>query len=74
MVGDFVPEDDPHWICFLNLLRILCIATAVEITTDAIAVLQMLTEDYLYQFNVLYPGSITYKMHYLLHLPRQVER
>lgn len=73
MVGDCVPEDDSHWICYINILRILCIATAFEITQDAVAVLQMLIEDYLRQFNALYPGTITPKMHYLLHLPRQIQ-
>ena len=74
MVGSYVPEDDAHWICFLNSLRILCIATAFEITEDAIAVLSMLIEDYLHQFNELYPNSVTPKMHYLLHLPCQIEQ
>lgn len=43
MVGDCVPDDDHHWICFVNLLRILCVGTAVEITPEAIDILQMLT-------------------------------
>jgi len=33
----------------------------------------MLIEDYLYQFNILYPNSITPKLHYMLHLPRQIQ-
>lgn len=36
MVGDRVPQDDPHWLCFLDLLRILCMATSVEVTETAI--------------------------------------
>lgn len=72
MVGDCVPMDDPHWICFVNLLRIMCIVTAVEITQDAVAVLHMLIEDYLCQFDALYPDSITPKLHYLLHLLLQI--
>ena len=74
MVGNCVPEADGHWLCFINLLKILCIATAVEITPDAVALLQMLIEDYLHQFNGLYPDSITPKMHYLLHLPSQIQQ
>lgn len=73
MVGDRVPDDDAHWICFINLLQILCIATAFEITPDAVAVIGMLIEDYLSQFVALYPGSITPKIHYLLHLVRQIQ-
>lgn len=73
MVGDHVPKDDVHWICFIDLLRILCLTTAVEITDDCIDVLTLLIENYLYQFNALYPNSITPKMHYLLHLPNQIK-
>ena len=73
MVGEHVPTDDTHWICYLNLLRILCITTAVEITPDATLVLQQLIEDYLYQFNSLYPLSMTYKMHFFLHFPKQIQ-
>lgn len=61
MIGDYVPDNDEHWICFVNLLRILCISTAVEVTPDAIDVLQMLVEDYLHQFCALYPDSVTKK-------------
>lgn len=61
-MGDHVPkEDDVHWICFIDLLRILCLTTAVEITDDCIDVLTLLIENYLYQFNALYPNSITPK-------------
>ena len=56
MVGDRVPEDDTHWMCFMNILRILCVVTAFEITPDAVDVLQMIIEDYLHQFN----GCTTY--------------
>ena len=74
MVGDRVPEDDAHWMCFINILRILCVVTAFEITPDAVDVLQTLIEDYLLQFNAIYPHSITPKMHYLLHLPSQIHQ
>lgn len=73
MVGQYVPEDDQHWICYLNLLRIMTLATALELTEDSVSVLALLIEDYLFQFNILYPDSITPKMHYLLHLPSQVQ-
>lgn len=71
MVGDFVPDDDPHWLCFVDLLRILCIVTAAE---DAIGLLSFLTESYLFQYNTLYPDSVTYKLHILLHLSDQIRR
>ena len=74
MIGQYIPEDDKHWRCFLDLLRIMAISTAVEVTLDSVSVLAMLIEDYLLHFNALYPDCITPKMHYLLHLPSQIER
>ena len=74
MVGQYVPEEDDHWQCYINILRILTLATAVEVTDDTIATLAQLVEDYLHQMNLLYPNSITPKMHYLLHLPDQMKR
>ncbi len=74
MVGQYVPEGDEHWECFLTLLRITTIATSVEVTPDDIAILSFLIEDYLVRFNSLYPGCITPKLHYLHHLPQQIER
>ena len=74
MVGEYIPEGDVHWACYLNVLRIVTIATAHEVTEGAVAILSLVIEDYLSQFNSLYPDSITPKMHYLLHLPDQIER
>lgn len=69
MVGKYVPVDDAHWRCYVQL-RILCIATAVEVTVDTVSVL---IQEYLAMFNHLYPHTITPKLHYLLHLPRQMQ-
>jgi hypothetical protein len=74
MVGQHVPDGDQHWMCFLNVLRIVTVATAIEVTQDSIAILALLIEDYLLQFNSLYHNCITPKMHYLLHLPDQISR
>ena len=74
LLGEHVPVNDEHWVCFLNLLRILTVATAFEVTEDDIAILAMLIEDNLKQFTFLYPDSITPKIHYLLHLPQQILR
>lgn len=74
MVGQNVPEDDEQWACFLNLLRIVTIATAVEVTLDDVAMLSFLIEEYVLQFNSLYHDCVTPKIHYLLHLAEQIRR
>ncbi len=56
MVGEFVPNDDPHWICYLGLLSVIVLCTAFEFTSDSIETLQLSIEDYLLR---LYPNSIT---------------
>lgn len=73
IVGRYVPDDDAHWRCYMQLLRILTISTAIEVTEDTISILSFLIRDYLVAFNSLHPGSITPKLHYLLHLPRQMQ-
>ena len=74
MVGQYVPDDDPHWMCFMELLSILVLSIAVEVSGDSIADLRMVVESYLFHYNELYPNTITPKMHYLLHLPEQMGR
>lgn len=74
MVGQYVPDDDPHWMCFMELLSILVLSTAVEVSGDSIADLRMVVESYLFHYNELYSNTMTPKMHYLLHLPEQMGR
>ena len=64
MVGKYVPSDDAQWKGYIQLLRILTISTAIEVTEDTISILSLLVRDYLVTFNSLYPGSITPKLHY----------
>ena len=74
MVGSYVPDGDSHWECYMQLLSIMVLVTAVEVTLDSVSELTMLVQDYLHAFNSLYPNKITPKMHYLLHLPDQMRK
>lgn len=74
MVGKYIPNDDPDWVCYLELLMILVLSTAVEVTQETISDLKLIVESYLFHYNKLYPSSMTPKMHYLLHLPEQIRR
>ena len=73
ILGKYVCDDDAHWKCYVKLLRVLTISTATEVTENTVATLSFLIQDYLATFNSLYPDSITPKLHYLLHLPRQMQ-
>lgn len=72
ILGKYVPDSDAHWKCYVQLLRILTILTATEVTQD-VHTLSLLIQDYLTTFNSLNPDSITPKLHYLLHLPCQMQ-
>ena len=74
MVGMQVPDGDPHWLCFMELLMIAVMSTAVEVTEDTAYSLIVIIESYLFHFNQLHPDSMTPKTHYLLHLPEQMRQ
>ena len=73
MIGEYVPDDDNHWKCYVCLLRVLTVVTAVEVSRDTVSLLTLLVKDYLTYFNLLYPNIMTPKMHFLLHLPHQLK-
>ena len=71
MIGDKVPEDEPHWECFLLLVQIVKCCTARVISTASAAFLEVLVDQHHQEFKKCYPSlSITPKMHYMVHLPR----
>ena len=73
MVGQCVPERDEHWKCYIQLLRIVTLATSNKVTEATIHMMTLLIETYLTQYANLYPGCIVPKLHYLIHLPQQIK-
>ena len=70
MIGLKVPEDDDHWLNFLDLLKIVDMLLAPE---DDVSHLATLISDHHLEFRRLYPhASVTPKMHYLVHMPRLI--
>ena len=73
IIGDKVPEDDGHWQLFLILIRICSIAIAPSCTFDLAAYLEVLIEEYLSSFRLLYPSvTLIPKQHYMIHYPSQM--
>lgn len=71
LVGDLVPEDDPHWLNFLLLLSIIDIVMAPKTTKALAAYLKELTLQHHTAFKELYlERPITPKMHYIIHIPQ----
>ena len=66
LVGDLVPEDDPHWLNFFLLLSIIDIIMAPKATKALAAYLRELILQHHTAFKELYPERpITPKMHYI---------
>ena len=72
MVGKHIPQNDQHWLCFVELLMVMVLSTSVEATQDTASELSYAVESYLHHFSKLYPNRMTPKMHYLLHFPEQM--
>ena len=75
IIGEKIPLSDENWHSILVLLKICQIALAPVVTHDTVPYLRVLTEEKLYLLTKLYPeSSLKPKMHYLIHLPSQMER
>ena len=73
MIGEYLPEDDIHWECFLVLWDICAMVCAHEVTSQNSVKLGWIVKTYLESFTQLYGREkITPKMHHLVHLPEQI--
>ncbi len=71
IMGDLVPEDDPHWENYLTLLEIINIVFAPVVSLGLAHYLQHLVGEHHETFIELYPHkSLPPKFHYLIHMPR----
>lgn len=75
IIGDLVPEERPHWKCFLLLLQTVKQCTA-RITSEASAAyIAALVDQHHHNFKACYPGVMfTPKMHYMVHISQQLLR
>ena len=75
IIGDKVPVDDPNWECFLLLVDILQLCTSRVSSSAHAGILEALIHDHHELFIRCYPNSsVTPKMHYMVHFPRQIIR
>jgi len=75
LVGDLIPEDEPHWECFLLLIEITKNVTA-RLTSPAVAAyVSALVHQHHSEFKKCYPSvALTPKFHYMVHFPSQMTR
>ena len=75
LIGQFIPEGDESWTCFLTLLSITSILTAIQFSPEDCALIATLIEEYHERFIKVYPDVLlTPKFYYLIHLPDQILR
>ena len=75
LIADKIPESDDKWYSILLLIKICPVALSPVVTPDTVPYLKVLIEEKLYLLHSLYPEStLKPKMHYLIHLPSQIER
>lgn len=74
LIGDVVPESDPHWENFLCLLKIEEIVFSPTSSIQLAAFLAVLIEQYLDDFGALHNRCYIPKHHNMVHYPRQIVR
>lgn len=75
MIGHIIPEDNAHWLHFLEVLDILDLIFSPFVRPETPGYLEVLLEQNLQAFHNLYPdNSILPKMHFLVHMPTFLAR
>lgn len=74
MIGHFIPQDDEHWIHYTQLLEIVDLIFAPTVNPETPGYLEVLIEENLEQFVILYREPVLPKMHFLIHVPRLLAR
>lgn len=67
MVGDLVPHDDEVWKFLLNLIKIIEILLAFEISYDLAERLQSLIQQHHIEYTRLFGDTLKPKHHFMLH-------
>ena len=70
-----MPEEEPHWGCFLLLLQIVKHCTSRVTSAAASVIVASLVDRHHQNFKKCYPSiMLTPKMHYMVHFPQQLLR
>lgn len=70
MIGQLIPENEPHWDSFLLHLTIIDYVFAPVTSADIADYLRQLIHEHHTAFRELYPdASFIPKLHYIIHIP-----
>ena len=74
LIGEKIPENDDHWLCFILLRKILDIVLCPTVSKDLCSSLKILINLHHNLFVHLYGASaLIPRMHFLVHYPDQIE-
>ena len=73
LVGHFIPEGDQNWELYLTCQEIVDIILAPTVKKSSLLHPALTINGFLQDLKELYPGSITPKVHFLVHYPRLIE-
>ena len=74
MIGQWIPEQNEHWLSYLLLLNIVDILLAPSIAVEDTALLSAMVQDHHNDFVTIYPGvSVIPKMHFMIHMARLIQ-
>lgn len=73
VIGHKIERGNAYWINFLRLIQIVILCTSSNSTRETASLLRILIATFLRENRGLYPReSFIPKMHYMLHLPKQL--
>ena len=68
-----MPEDDSNWLNYCQMLNIVDLLMAPEITEDEVGELTVLIQEHHTEFVQLYSSdSVIPKHHFMIHMPRLI--
>ena len=70
VIGDLVPEGDPHWENYLLMMRIADILVSPRIYEDHFGYLSQLIFAHHTRFRELYPSASVLPKIFMVHMPR----
>lgn len=75
IIGHMVSVSDENWKNFIRLVQIITLCTSHRVDASTVAALEQLIATHHFKYTQLYPEqSVTPKMHYCVHLPRQMQK
>lgn len=75
VMHDLIPEENPDWKLFADLMKIVDLLFSPVIKKDTTFYLAILIQEYLQEFKEAFPTiNLIPKQHFMVHYPGQIRR